>query len=107
MKIIYCHYVNLSSRKIRSDKMLILSEVHLVKYLLYVFRASQVTYWPDSVMCVSETCSVTFQVLQPGREKGMQLNLEDDRTDSTTPGYKRSDECVFGVNLFCASSKTF
>jgi hypothetical protein len=55
--------------------MLTLSKVHLVKYLLYVFSASQVTrYWPDSLMCVSETCSIKFEVLQSGREKGMKLN---------------------------------
>ena len=33
MEIIYCH-VSLSSRKIKSDKILTLFEVHLVKYLL-------------------------------------------------------------------------
>jgi hypothetical protein len=64
-----------TSSKIRSDKMLSLSEVHLVKYLLYVLRVSQVTrYWTRSVMCVSATCSVEFRVLQPRREKGMTLN---------------------------------
>jgi hypothetical protein len=83
--------------------MFTLSEVHLAKYLLYVSRASQVTgYWPGSVMCVSAICSPKFHVLQPGRERGMRLNLEDDGGDITTPDDKRC-----GVTLFCASSRTF
>jgi len=68
-----------------------LSEVRLVKFLLYISRASQVTrYWPSSVMCVSAICSFKFRVLPPGREKGMRFNLEDDGGDISTPGDKRS-----------------
>jgi len=84
IKIIYCHNVSLSSSssssssssKIRSDKMFTLSEVHLVKYLLYVFRVSQVTrYCPDSVMCVFAVCLVKFQVLQAGEKNGIRLKI--------------------------------
>jgi hypothetical protein len=52
---------------------------------------------------------VKFQDIQAGSEKGMRLkNLLNDRGDVTTPGDKRSDECVGGVNrLFCTSLETF
>jgi hypothetical protein len=59
-------------------------------------------------MRLSAISSVKFQVLQPGREKGMKLNLEDARDDITTPGDKRSDERVGGDNLlFYVSLETF
>jgi hypothetical protein len=73
-----------------------------------VFGVSQVTrYRSVSVMCVSAICAVKFHVLQPGKETGMRLNLEDDGGDITIPGHKRSDECVWDTKLFCAWSKTF
>jgi hypothetical protein len=59
-------------------------------------------------MCLSAICSDKFQVLQPGREEGMRLNIEDAGDDITTPGDKRSDERVGSDNrLFYVSLETF